>query len=169
MGIGKILSMVAGIITLLATFLFSWYAVDNGGGTIYYAGGLGIIKNLPAMFTDAQGLGTTLGIPPFALYIIAGIFILFLVSGILQILGIKSRIPLIIGTVVVLGVGSLIWLGSADVINRVDWIVNILGTETPLIEGIIPMNLLGTDIIDLGTYLLYVGGILGIVAAVYGP
>jgi hypothetical protein len=121
------------------------------------------------MFTDAQGLGTTLGIPFFALYIIAGIFILFLLSGILQILGIKSRIPLIIGTIVSLGIGSLLWLGSADVINRVDWIVNILGTETPLIEGIIPLSIFGIDTIDLGVYLLYAGGIIGIVAAVYGP
>ena len=63
MRIGKILSLIAGIITLLATFLLSWYSIDEGGITIYYAGGLGIIKNLPAMFTDAQGLGTTLGIP----------------------------------------------------------------------------------------------------------
>ncbi|MHA2180851.1 MAG: hypothetical protein ACXAAH_05450 [Promethearchaeota archaeon] len=169
MRVGKILSIIAGILTLLATFLFSWYAIDGGGGTIYYAGGLGIIKNLPAMFTNAQGLGTTLGIPFFALYIVAGIFILFLLSGILQILGIKSRIPLIIGTIVSLGIGSLIWLGSADVINRVDWIVNILGTETPLIEGIIPMSLFGIDTIDLGIYLLYAGGIIGIVAAIYGP
>jgi hypothetical protein len=126
MRIGKILSIVAGVLTLLATFLFSWYAVDGGGGLIYYAGGLGIIKNLPAMFTNAQGLGTTLGIPSFSLYIIAGIFILFLVSGVLQILGIKSRIPLIIGTVVSLLIGSLIWLGSVNVIDANDWVVNIL-------------------------------------------
>ena len=166
MGVRKILSLVAGIITLLATFLFSWYAIDSGG--IYYAGGLGIIKNLPAMFTDAQGLGTTLGIPFFALYIIAGIFILFLASGVLQILGIKSRIPLIIGTVVSLGIGSLIWLGSANILDANAWVVNILGTETPLI-GFIPVSLLGINTIDIGTYLLYAGGIIGIVAAVYGP
>ena len=109
------------------------------------------------------------GLPSNALYIIAGIFLLFLASGVLQILGMKSRVPLIIGTITSLGIGSLIWFGSADVINRVDWIVNILGTETPLIEGIIPMNLLGIDTIDIGTYLLYAGDIIEIVAAVYGP
>ena len=38
MRIGKILSLIAGIITLIATFLFSWYAVDGGGGVEYYAG-----------------------------------------------------------------------------------------------------------------------------------
>lgn len=118
------------------------------------------------MFTDAQGLGTTLGILFSALYIIAGIFILFLASGVLQILGMKSRVPLIIGTIVSLAVGSLIWLGSADIIDRVVWIENILGTDTPLIEGIIPMNILGVDTIDIGTYLLYAGGIIGIIAAV---
>jgi len=156
MAIGKIFS----------TFMvYCWW----WEGVIYYTGGLGKPKNLHAMFIDAQGLETTLEIPFFALYIIAGIFILFLASGVLQILGMKSRVPLIIGTIKSLGIGSLIWLGSADVINRVDWIVNILGTETPLIEGIIPMNLLGIDTIDIWTYLLYAGGIIRIVAAVYGP
>ena len=168
MRIGKILSLIAGIITLIATFLFSWYAVEDVASVKHYAGGIGIITNLPAMFTDAQGLGTILGIPPFSLYIIAGVFILFLASGGLQILGIKSRIPLIIGTVVSLIVGSLIWLGSTDVINANVWVINILGTETPLI-GIIPVSLLGINTVDIGTYLLYAGGILGIVAAIYGP
>jgi len=37
-----------------------------------------------------------------------------------------------------------------------------------MVEGIIPMNLLGIDTIDIGTYLLYAGGIIGIVVAVYG-
>jgi hypothetical protein len=40
-------------------------------------------------------------------------------------------------------------------------------TETPLL-GIIPVSLLSINTIDIGTYLLYAGGIIGIVAAVYG-
>ncbi|MHA2390750.1 MAG: hypothetical protein ACXAEX_02175 [Promethearchaeota archaeon] len=169
MSVGKKLSLIAGIITLVSTYLFSWYAIDAGGGNIYYAGGLGIIKNLPTMFTDAQGLETTLGIPFFAVYIVAGVFILFLAAGILQILGIKSRALVIIGTLVSLGVGSLIWLGSANVINASVWIQNMIGTNEPLVDGIIPWMILGIDTFDIGMYLLYAGGIIGIVAAVYGP
>ncbi len=168
MYVGKILSIIAGILTLIATFVFSWIAVDSGG-VIYYANGFGIIKNLPDMFTDTENLEAVLDIPAFAFYIIAGVFILFLVSGVLQILGAIHRAPIIIGTLVVLCITSLLFLGSIDLINREDWIVNILGIDEPLIEDIIPYQLLDVNQLDLGVYLLYAGGIVGLVAAIYGP
>ena len=114
MRIGKILSLIAGIITLLATFLLSWYSIDEGGITIYYAGGLGIIKNLPAMFTDAQGLGTTLGIPleisQFAFFFL----------------------------------------------------------DLAIVEGFLPLNIAIGDA-SLGTILVLVGGVLGLIGAIMGP
>ncbi|MFX0083481.1 MAG: hypothetical protein ACFE94_17170 [Candidatus Hodarchaeota archaeon] len=165
---GKKLSLISGIITIVATFFFSWYAIDVLG-TTYYANGLGIMNNLVDMFTDAESLGTTLDIPPFAFYIIAGIFIAFLVSGVLQILGMKHRVFVIIGTLLVLLIASLIFLGSADVVNIDNWIINVLGTDTPLIEGIIPLKILEEGMFDIGMYLLYAGGIIGIIASVYGP
>jgi len=165
---GKILSIISGIITLVATFLFSWYAIDVSG-TAYYANGLGVINNLAAVFTDAESLGTILDIPPFAFYIIGAIFILFLASGVFQILGIKYRVFVIIGTILVLGVASLIFLGSADLVNVEDWVINVLGTDAPLVEDIIPLKILDFGTFDIGMYLLYAGGIIGIVASVYGP
>lgn len=165
---GKILSLVAGIMTLVATFFFSWITISIGGNE-YFVNGIGIIQNLPAMFTDAESLGSTLDIPDFSLYIIAGIFILFLVSGVLQILGMKSRTLGIIGTLVSLGIISLIWLGSANVIDEANWVQNILGTNDPIIWGWWPFNMFGPDVFDFGMYLLYAGGIVGIVASVYGP
>lgn len=165
---GKILSIIAGILTLLATFIFSWIAID-AEGVVYYTNGWGIIKNLSDMFSDAENLEALLDIPAPVFYIIAGIFIVFLVSGILQIFGAYHRAPIIIGTVVVLLVTILIFLGSLDIINREDWIVNILGTDDPLIEDIIPFQLLDVNLLDLGIFLLYAGGIIGLVAAIYGP
>ena len=149
---GKMLSIIAGILTLIATFLFSWIAIDSGG-VIYYANGFGIIKNLPDMFTDTENLEAILDIPAFAFFIIAGVFILFLAAGILQILGVYRRAPIIIGTLVVLFITTLLFLGSTDVINREDWIVNILGTDEPLIEDIIPYQLLDVNQLDLGMFL----------------
>ncbi len=168
MYVGKILSIIAGILTLIATFIFSWIAIDSGG-VIYYANGFGIIKNLPNMFTDAENLEAILDIPAFAFYIIAGVFILFLAAGVLQILGAYHRAPIIIGTLVVLCITTLLFLGSLDVINREDWIVNILGTDELLVEDIIPYQLLDINNLDLGVFLLYAGGIVGLVAAIYGP
>ncbi|MHA1913984.1 MAG: hypothetical protein ACW986_11440 [Promethearchaeota archaeon] len=169
MSVGKRLSVVAGIITLLATFLFSWYAIDVGGGDIYYASGLGIIKNIPAMFTNSDALGTTLGIPGFSVYIVAVSFILFLAAGIFQILGIKSRALVLLGTIFVLGIALLMFLGSANVIEAEAWIVNMIGTNVPLVDGIIPLKILGLGTFDIGMYLLYASGIIGIIATIYGP
>lgn len=168
MSVGKKLSIIAGIITLVSTYLMSWYAIDIGG-EIYYAGGLGIINNIASMFTEAQVLELTLGIPFYAVYIVAIVLILFLAAGIFQILGVKSRALVIFGTLLSLGVGSLIWLGSANVIDAANWIENMIGTNQPLVDGIIPWQILGLDTFDIGMYLLYLGGIIGIVASVYGP
>lgn len=161
---GQVLSIIAGIITILATYLFSWLAVTIG--TIYYVNGIGIIVNLPGMFTNAEALGTTLNIPSFALYIIAGFFILFLISGILQIIGVKSRAVVIIGSImpILLGVAAL--MTSADIIPRNLWIQNILGTDQPLIAGIIPLQLLALEVVDIGAYLLFAGGAIGIIAGI---
>ena len=164
---GRSLSVIAGILTLIATFLFSWITVDSEG-VIYYANGFGIIKNLPEMFNNAENLETLLDIPAFAFYIIAGVFMLFLAAGVLQILGAVHRAPIIIGTVIVLLVAALLFLGSFDIVNREDWVVNILGTDEPLIEDIIPFQFLDTGL-DLGVFLLYAGGIIGLIAAIYGP
>ncbi|MEE9376749.1 MAG: hypothetical protein V3V33_01795 [Candidatus Lokiarchaeia archaeon] len=169
---GKKLSVISGIITLVATFLFSWIALEIGrDGTIYYANGLGIIQNLPAMFTDAESIGSTLAIPVFAFYIIAGIFILFLASGVLQILGKKHRAFVIVGTIVSLGIAILLLLSNVNVIDKANWVYYILGTDEPLIENIIPLKILGLGTFDIGMYLLLAGGIVGIFASVYehGP
>jgi hypothetical protein len=164
---GKLLSLISGVITLIATYFFSWYAIDIG--TAYYANGLGIISNLGAMFTDAESLGSTLGIPGFSLYIIAIVFILFLAAGVFQILGMKHRAFVAVGTFLVLGAATLMFLGSGEVVSVDDWISNILGTDTPLVEDIIPLKIFDFGSFDIGMYLLYAGGIVGIVATVYGP
>ncbi|MFW9864790.1 MAG: hypothetical protein ACFFEN_01700 [Candidatus Thorarchaeota archaeon] len=167
MSVGKKLSILSGILTIIATYLFSWYAINTG--TTYYASGLGIIFNFPAMFTEAPSLGTTLGIPSFAVYIVAIYFILFLAAGLFQILGTKKRGFVLFGTLLVLGMGILIFLGSFNVVDKTVWIENLLGTNTPLVEGYIPWAILGLNTFDIGLYILYAAGIIGIIATIYGP
>ena len=127
----------------------------TGGSNIYYAGGFGILKNLFSMLTDAGSLETASCIPDIAFYLIGNIFILFLVSGVFQILRIKKGVFVILGTVMVFIAGSLIWLGRVNIINATDWIVNILMTYKPLVDGIIPSKIVGLDIIDIRTYILF--------------
>jgi hypothetical protein len=155
---------VAGIITILATYLFSWYAINIG--TIHYVNGIGIIVHLPDMFLSAESLGTTLDIPFFALYIIAGLFILFLISGILQIIGVASRAVVIIGSIMPILLGVALLMTTADIFPKNLWIEYILGTDQPLIADIIPLKLLPLEVVDIGAYLLFAGGAIGFIAGI---
>ncbi|MFX1388153.1 MAG: hypothetical protein ACFE9M_13125 [Promethearchaeota archaeon] len=75
---GKITSLVAGIITIVATYVFSWYAMIIGGPIpLYRSNGLGIITNLPDLFINADIYGPLLGMPGFAVYIVASFLIFF--------------------------------------------------------------------------------------------
>ena len=134
MAAGKILSLLAGILTIVATFMLSWVSVSVP--PTYYAYGIGIVKNLPAMFTNADALGVTLGIPGFAIYIVAGILIVFLLSGIFQLIGIKSRALAIIGSIFVLLIGITTLLGVLNIVINIDWIIYIFGDSVPIIDGI---------------------------------
>ena len=165
MAAGKILSLLAGILTIIATFMLSWVSVSVP--PTYYAYGIGIVKNLPAMFTNADALGVLLGIPGFVFYIIAGILIVFLLSGIFQLIGIKSRALAIIGSIFVLLIGILTFLGVLNIVINIDWVVYIFGDPVPIIDGIIPFDLvLGPA--SLGLYVLIAGGVLGLISGFMG-
>lgn len=167
MGTGKLLCILGGILTLVSTFLLSWVSLDIDG-TTYYSYGIGVAKNLVNMFTDAEALGTALDIPGFAIYIIAGILIVFLISGIFQLIGVKIRVLAIIGSIFVILVGVLIILGVFDVVDAPAWVENIFGDSEPIIDGIIPFDLpLGPA--SLGTYTLLAGGVLGLIGGIMGP
>lgn len=164
MAAGKILSLLAGIISIVATYLLSWVSVPGP----YYAYGIGVIKNLPAMFTDADTLGGILGVPGFSLYIVAGILIVFLISGIFQLIGMKSRVVGLIGSMFVLLIGILIFFGVFNIVINIDWVQYVFGDPVPIIDGIIPFDLvLGPA--SLGLYVLIAGGALGLVAGIMGP
>ncbi len=166
MAAGKILSLLAGILTIVATFMLSWVSVAVP--PTYYAYGIGIVKNLPAMFTNADTLGLVLGVPGFVFYILAGILIVFLLSGIFILIGMKSRVLGLIGSIFVLLIGILVFLGVFNIVINIDWMVYIFGDSVPIIDGIIPFDLvLGPA--SLGLYVLIAGGALGLVAGIMGP
>ena len=94
---------------------------------------------------------------------------MFLLSGIFQLIGIKSRVLAIIGSIFVLLVGILVLLGVFDVLNKIAWVENIFGDPVPIIDGIIPYDLvLGSGPASLGLYVLIAGGALGLVAGFMG-
>ena len=161
---GKITSLLAGIITILATYVFSWYTMDIPPNipTSFYSNGLGIINNIPSMFTNASTYGTLLNMPGFAVYIVAGFLIFFLASGIIQITGIKSKVVAIVGSIMPIGIGIALFFTNSNILDKIIWIENVFGTNSLL--GIFPLQIVPNEIVDIGGYLLLIGGGLGIVS-----
>ncbi len=78
MGAGKFLSVLAGILTIVATYVLSWEAFMFFFVRVY-VGGIGLIKNLPDMFTNPDAYATIFGLDTWVIYIIAVVLILFLI------------------------------------------------------------------------------------------
>ena len=154
MGAGKIFCILGGILTLLATYFFSF--MPSIPGTYYY--GLGFFLNIYSIFTSE-----------WILYIvIAVVFIIFLLAGIFIILGVKSRKLALFGSIFVLGFGVYMILAFYAFGLSSD--ISIFMRQflySALIDGIIPFDLfLGP--FSLGTYLLIGGGVLGLIGGIKG-
>lgn len=167
MASGKKLLIIAGILTLLATFVFSW--ATFAFGEIHYLYGVGGIYNVIDIFTQGpKYYRSHLGLPEWAIYIIAIVVIWLVVSGLIQILGRKSRkigiigsiIPLIVGLIILLNVLGMPFTGA---LMR---IFQVFGASEPVIEGLIPLHIVIPGRVEaFGLYLLLAGGILGLIGA----
>lgn len=166
---GSILSLISGIIVIAATFLLTWFTVGAAN-----ASGIGLIMNLSDYFTNAEAIAILWGVETFVLYIVAACYILFLASGVLLIIGVKSRVVAIIGAIMPILMAIAILFGSldmpADIITYVDVFLDIEG----LIPDIIPYTLelgpsgtVSTATVALGTYVMLGGGVLGLISAFF--
>ena len=165
MGAGKVLSRIAGSLTLVATYVFSLAGIRDGGDD-YYVWGIGMIKNLPTMFTEADMLSSVLDIPFFVIYIVAGLIIWFLTSGLTQLIGGKKRASAIIGSIMPLLISCSALYYSFTVVPT-DWIIYIFGDSEPVIEGLFPFHFaLPGRPEAIGIYLLLAGGILGLIGGI---
>jgi hypothetical protein len=166
MGAGKILTLIGGILTLIATYLLTFYG--NGPFVLW---GIGGWINIPSMFTDPGSW--VLSLPIFMSYIIAILVILFLIAGVLVLIGIKVRAIGIIGAIfgVFGGVYFLLCLFTGTSFLPLDFIayVDVFGSIA-IVEGIFPFHLgLGASAfpgtVGLGSYVLLGGGILSFIGA----
>ncbi|MFW9947769.1 MAG: hypothetical protein ACFFDX_13175 [Candidatus Odinarchaeota archaeon] len=165
MEIRKILCLISGILTLVATYIFAWFVVDIAG-TDYYGHGIGVIMSLPNTFANAETIATVWGVPTFAIYIVGGCLIFFLFSGIIILLGLKYRVFSIIGAIMPILIAIAVISGPFNAPpNLIDYI-SLFSSES---LGGFPVNLaIGPSAfgasVSLGNYLLLAGGILGIVS-----
>ena len=95
MGAGKIFCLLGGIITLLATFLFSLAGADPL--YLYY---IGLLMNLGPIFSSGEMI----------LIIVAIVFLVCMLSGFLILAGVKSRGVAIFGAILAILLGSFLVL-----------------------------------------------------------
>ncbi|KKN23963.1 hypothetical protein LCGC14_0899610 [marine sediment metagenome] len=161
MGLGKIFCILGGILALIGTLFFSFYSFELLPGVTEVGFGIGLFMNFGAIFESADILAIVLCIL-YAISVISGLFIL---------IGAKSRVIAIIGSIFALLLGILLLVRFGLEINLGFDISNSLlyFWATPIIDGIIPFDLpLGLGSISLGTILLIGGGVLGLIGGIMG-
>ncbi len=166
MGAGKILCIIGGIVTLLATYLFSFGYILNPfpPPTTLYFSGIGFIQNIILFFQSADPLTIVLAI----------VFIIFLLAGVFILIGVKSRALAIIGSLFAIVAGVYFMLSLFMIIPIEIGQGTFMFMGEALVDGIIPLHVgLGSYLalieVGLGTYILIGGGVLGLVGGIMGP
>jgi hypothetical protein len=161
MGTGKIFCILGGIVTLVAMYIFSFGDFPFLPGTYFYS--IGFMLNIPNIFGSGQILWIILAI----------VGIIFLVSGIFIILGVKSRVIAIIGSIFAIGMGVYFILTIFLVLPAEAGQFIALFLYPALVDGIVPFHFgLGSTAfgsVGLGSYLLVGGGVLGLIGGIIGP
>jgi len=166
MGAGKVLLILGAILTILGTYVFAIYGatgiVGSGIGFILNMIGAGLIS--PGLFAGADFYATGLGIEVWIFYILVIVFIIFLASGVLQFLGLKSRVFSFLFSLFALGIGLMfIFLTYTDIlgIKSTFFAIFFIGEQY---GNIFPV-LVNLGDLALGAYFLIAGGALGFISA----
>lgn len=154
---GKILALIAGLLTFIGTFAFSLVTV---GPLVTY--GIGGVMSLIDLFSVVSTW-------PVMVWIFVVCYILFLLSFALQLLGMKSRIAAFFGSLLPLAVVAIVFLGVYNVWPDGLGMFALLFGNTSLVVQWVPMTFgfglpFPGGIIDLGTFIVGVGGLLSLVS-----
>jgi hypothetical protein len=160
MGAGKSLALIAGLLTLIGTYVVAIYGVAG----VYAGSGIGFILNIPSLFADATTYASGLSIEVWLFYILVIVFIIFLAAGLLQIVFMKSRVLSILWSLFPLGVSLMFLLlvytdvlGIKSAFFALFFIGEHYGGIYPFIVNV------GSDL-ALGVYIILAGGVLGLVS-----
>lgn len=167
MGLGKILVLVGGILTLVSTFFLAFVHM----GADFYASGIGFLFNIPDIMENGDAYALLIGTETMVVYIVTIVFIVFLVAGVIQLIGMINRVIAIIGGVIALGIGFVILFVALDIFPDMTPFALLLIDEAPS-PGVWPLHIPMGDVdvgtLSLGTITLLAGGVLGIVGGALG-
>jgi len=150
MGFGKILCILGGLITIVATYVLAFYAFPP-----VYGWGIAAWINVPYIF----GAGDIM------IIIIEVIIILFLLAGVFQLIGAKSRALGIIGSLLALGGFIYFMLIEFSLISSTA-IYALLFVGEAL--GPLPFHIGVGTFASLGAYVLAGGAVLGLIGSFAG-
>ena len=165
MALGKIFIILGALLSILGTYVFAIY-----GGTGSVGSGIGFILNAfgggwtdPTLFAGSSTWAAILGIEVWLYFILLGVFLIFLAAGVLQLIGMKSKVAGLIFSLFPLGVGiMLILVFYTDILGLKSFFFTIVfvgeqyGNFFPILVN------LGD--LALGTYLILGGGALGVIS-----
>jgi len=161
------LLLYSGIITLIATFYLSWFTYLFG--TINYANGIGGIKDVIEILTGRINYYRSRYGETVLIYIMVVVIIWLLASGILQLIGINNYKVGIIGSILPILIGLLILLHSFNIPFTGGFfrLLELFGDSEPFIEGAVPLHIVLPGRTEaFGTYILLLGGILGLIGSI---
>lgn len=163
MGAGKILTVLAALLTILGTYVFASFLMLPG----YVGSGIGFILNLGDLFANADAYSTLLSLNIILYFLILVLFIIFLASGVLILTGLKNRFAGLIFSLFPLAIGLMfIFLVYTDILGIKTAFFTIFFTGEHY-GNVFPI-LVSLGDLALGTYLMLGGGVLGVIGAFAG-
>ena len=158
MALGKIFIILGALLSILGTYVFALF--------LFWAGvvgsGLGFAMNLPDIIAIDP---TSLGVDVIIFYVMLVLFIIWLASGVLQLVGLKSRIVGIIFSLFPLGVGIMFMLlFYTDILGLMSALFTFF-TIGEHYADVFPI-LVSVGDLGLGAYFLIAGGALGLVGSI---
>ncbi|MHA2289642.1 MAG: hypothetical protein ACXABG_12735 [Promethearchaeota archaeon] len=181
MKIGKIVILVGAIVTLVSTFLLSFSYGDPIDGRTHLSG-IGFLFNLPEIWGNPGYWIATF--PAYTsedtmlIYLFSILYLSFVLSGIIQLVGLKSKYVAIIGSGLAIAFGIMMTIyvffidvGGLITMNR----FSALFFSAPIAPGVwpldVPLGVIGgwlNSTLSLGTITIFVGGSLGLVGGILG-
>jgi len=158
LALGKIFIILGALLTILGTYVFALFLFWAGA----VGSGLGFAMNLPDIIALDPG---SLGLDPIVFYFMLVLFIIWLASGVLQLVGLKVKIVGIIFSLFPLGIGIMFLLlfytevlGLMTALFTFFTIGEHFGDFFPIL---VPLGDVG-----LAAYFLLAGGVLGLVGSI---
>ena len=155
MAVGKILIILGALLTILGTYVFAVFVGFPGS----VGSGLGFAMNLFDIIAIDPGTEAVV------FYFMLVVFIGWLASGVLQLVGLKVRIVGIIFSLFPLAVGIMFLLFIYTDILGMMTFVFMLFTTGEHFGGFYPI-LVDIGTLGLGTYFLVGGGALGLIGSI---